>query len=1757
MRSTLLSILLISSSVTAQNLGFTVTLTEQPSELDNFNQKYIVFFVNLECGADNCAYQITINNYAWNVFKVLINNKQCLAESCVDSFERGNNVNVTVHNAINGNVLRIFDLEFKQDPNVVLLGCETGFFNDGTCTRITDTAEDQWDQVCFCANSQSSYCSADQSIKGECASGTVTWWNAATGTTDKTTSVAAGGTTNTPKPFTFLLEDVNISLKEGKTKGGSTKDVILSAHLSCEGESCEFTSTISNYAPDYYTIHIGTLACQLGTCSGNFVKGEIVPILVRRGDQHLNMFSYQWIDEKPEISILGCNAGLLLFDTCLRTVTNPVIDFEYYDDTVCSCQGNQVTCDYQTQIGNCIGGTPTWWIDDTTSTSLVPAVHTTTAYPVRDPNVFDVTFLLSEGVIYDDPHNDHNVTITAFMNCTTTTTCQYSIAVVDYAQVYYTILVNGVECPGSVCSSTFAQGETVRVTVTRLGEQLDLFDLQNDYMPNIVVLGCSFGMVNFGICEKANYYDNIIQRDDNVCICQGTSMKCDADTRTGGCSDGSPTWWKPIDPRNTASSPSTTDGYYLMTFDTNFSEITLAGTIYQLSINTYLLCNDRTCTYQLKVSNDNSEYFGVYVNNQICQQTCESSFTNQEGAHVYIRKSNEILDLIQLNYKSVTMVYCDDGWLEPGKCIKTSNDMDTLCTCQGTNVTCNQISMLSPCSFGNPIWWQPIGLPTITTASPIIETDVEMTFTEELTNQNAHNDNFTVSTKMSCQRTICHYEVLTYTGSPDYFTFQMNGDPCINSCKGVLNRGELDDMLTVHRLGQHLNLIEFQFSDTPKLIMVGCEVMHKIGSADDSTCLQYPTNSNVGQTYFNDNLCVCKGNANLCDDNVPQGICTLGSLIWWQDDEANSTSTVNSTTITSTTITSTTVTTSSPSTSTVTTTTPPSTTTQDDVRNHFLFDISLVEGKNNSMKEVKFTSIMTCSPEECEYSIKVDNSAQSYFDVMVGNLKCKNKKCDGSFMKGQSINVTIYRGEQVLDLFDFEYTDIPRIVVLGCEDGLSEYHDCISTTTALDQDLIDSVCSCRSARLNCTGASDGVCRQGSQKWWKELDETTIPTTQTTSTPVPTTSFPSLKDISDTGVGLNNVTRVLNETYHYSSEGENLNRTQIRDITKILHNSANLAGISAENAQQILANMDQVLNAHRREIRNGQSKDYRLLALLRPMVMNTKDHFVQYLNGRNLGFNAKKVDCKSITTDDGLIDYGPDFGFAPLNDTNRLTATKENSIIVPLDQVCSGSGEQVSHVFFTIYRHQKLFSGPQKYRNYGSSSEEDDEEEDDPAMEEAGARYKRDTGNNNTDDIGQIPAPSKCSEQISIPFGTPVLSASIIGGDQGAFISRMSKLVGAAPVMAKLQFNVGQMSRPLHGNTIVSWFNTGTQEWELQQKCDTEVGSDGIVTASCEHLTDFSVLVYSQPNAEYVCSMPLTIIGYSVNGASIVCLLLLILIGLMFYIRGELVRRVLIYIRGQAPTTGDVVNLAYYCVFFLFFILSLFFMDQSGGDDRSMGTSTYCVVIAAMSYFSLISAIMMSMLIGLRMVCHFFSPKLRLFFGVMTSPPAALSIGLIVPFTFTLILALVDTSFFKRDDCFCWVRPDYIVYAVVIPVVLPIINGVICSSFAIYKMFFQAKRGLASKETSHYDAEFWSKVMGLIIMQVAMGLPWGIEFILIGVAGPSPWNYIFVLLLGTQGIDLFLIFLYRRQRLRNESRKWSSREEKWETKRSRAAEADED
>lgn len=98
--------------------------------------------------------------------------------------------------------------------------------------------------------------------------------------------------------------------------------------------------------------------------------------------------------------------------------------------------------------------------------------------------------------------------------------------------------------------------------------------------------------------------------------------------------------------------------------------------------------------------------------------------------------------------------------------------------------------------------------------------------------------------------------------------------------------------------------------------------------------------------------------------------------------------------------------------------------------------------------------------------------------------------------------------------------------------------------------------------------------------------------------------------------------------------------------------------------------------------------------------------------------------QSIDSDDGLIDYGPDAGFAALNDTNRLSATEQNSIIVPLKRVCQDN-EDITHVFFTIYRHQKLFVGNQRYRTFGGPSSDPNESSNEKL------RVRRDTNENDT------------------------------------------------------------------------------------------------------------------------------------------------------------------------------------------------------------------------------------------------------------------------------------------------------------------------------------------------------------------------------------------------------------------------------------------
>ncbi|ULU03985.1 hypothetical protein L3Y34_017051 [Caenorhabditis briggsae] len=1924
-------LLLLTDFVNSNAYKFTLTLKET-NDVTNI-EKFVKFLVDMTCGNDDCTYRITFENFGF--LKILVNDKECPSQ-CGDTFYKRNTVNVTVFKTENL-YIKMFDFEFVNQPNVVVLGCEMGLFNDKMCTKVSQNvmlpmeAEQYSDDVCICGtDAPQPYCD-DKTNNGYCKIGQISWWH----------DYNKISTTVNPGPpviISTIIDNVTVTLQESLTSAGINdhKDIIVSAFLNCTEGVCQYKTTVTNYGPGYYDYTVGDNKCTSPTCFGSFLKGHRARVVLQRKNQNLEILAYQYTNGYPEITVLGCGSGLILHDTCQRSLGYAYFDSQYYNDVVCSCQGAKMGCDDLTQIAVCIGGTLTWWTDAPDSTYPTSSSIATTTFPLQDPNIFDLKFFLSEFTYNGSPDYDKNVTLVVNMTCSAID-CDYSVRILEYAQNYYTIYVNGEECPGSHCASKFSKYHSIPVHLARVSEYLNLFDLEFQDTPNVRVLGCTYGMLDYGGCRSSQYFDDKFQKDDIFCVCQSSELKCDQGVEPGFCSDGDPIWWKSgkIYDISSSTSPTTTSsGTWSTTFFIGLNETVTAGTqrvsietmlecpdssctfkitvnkidkdyfrIYQdnadctthpcsgtlfqtqsihiylrkadgsgvmdlfdlrfkevvvlnctdgwlepgkclkakngddemcscqdtsydcgsvqeyssclsgtpewwkphnelstegsttslatsspsspstsqstytttviiqlsenhgpdnqqISIQTTLRCRDESCTYDIEVDNNAEDYFSVSLDDQNCYPSCHGSFYYTDICRFYVYKGeNQKMDLFDLKFKNVTILGCTNGWLESGECLKAKNGNDEMCSCQDADSNCNSVSEDSECKSGTPLWWQPDHTSsTVSTLSSAPSTPpnqyvtVSASLSEDLTTDPYNFNIVTVIGVMNCTKSACQYGVTVVNQNPDYYLVLRNGEDCPAPCQGTIANGDLSVIITVHRQNQHLNFMEFQFENSPKILIMGCEAMGRDGGPDfisledNYQCLHIFETTSLGANKYFDDVCLCKESGEKCDNQTPVGKCTSGKVQWWQDDF--STSMVPTTTVTTTQATTTVATTTEISTTTVPTTTTEVTTTVPSDK--FSFEISLTEGRNNRKNQMMVSSEMDCSLEKCDFWIKVDNRAQTWFKVYMGSEECQNRKCSGSVVPGASANVTIYRGTEFLDFFDFQFKNI---VVLGCDNGLLDYGSCVRMTKAVSingQEYIDEICSCRSREMDCRNAKVGVCETGVQTWWRDAPRTsTTGGTSSEATTVPTTTaaaVPSLQDLANGGVDLSNVTQVLNDTEHYSKQGMALNHTQIFDITKILHNSANLPGISQKNAIQILQNMDQCLNAHKEQVRRGQTREFRLLAVLQPMVMNTKDKLIQYLDGKNLGFNAKKVNCQHENhTDDGLIDYGRDIGFAVLNDTNKLSSTQHNSIIVPLGTVCQDS-QDISHVFFTIFRGQKLFRGPQAYRSYGRKSEEADDSSDKESSNEFRERWKRDAIQpNETEGVNQIPAPSRCVVQPSVP-DVPVMSATLMSG--AVQIHSFPKIVGVSrPPMAKLQFNTGKIPRPLHGQKIVTWFDESKQEWALQEKCNMESDENGIVLASCEHLTDFTVLIYGQLDAEQVCSWPLIIIGYSVNGASIFCLLLLIVIGLLFYIQTDTIRKILSYIRGQAQTSGDIINLSYYCIFLMFFVLSLFFMDQSSGGNEEDGTTTYCVVIAAMSYFSLISAIMMSMLIGIRMICHFFSPKLRAFFKVMTSPPAALSIGVIIPFTLTLTLALSEREFFERNDAFCWVRPDYIAYAVIVPVILPIINGVICSTFAIYKMFFQAKRGLRDKETSHYDAEFWSKVLGLIIMQFAMGLPWGIEFILIGVAGSSAWNYVFVILLGTQGIDLFLIFLYRRQRLVNESRKWSAREEKMERK----------
>ncbi|VDD87252.1 unnamed protein product [Enterobius vermicularis] len=94
----------------------------------------------------------------------------------------------------------------------------------------------------------------------------------------------------------------------------------------------------------------------------------------------------------------------------------------------------------------------------------------------------------------------------------------------------------------------------------------------------------------------------------------------------------------------------------------------------------------------------------------------------------------------------------------------------------------------------------------------------------------------------------------------------------------------------------------------------------------------------------------------------------------------------------------------------------------------------------------------------------------------------------------------------------------------------------------------------------------------------------------------------------------------------------------------------------------------------------------------------------------------------------------------------------------------------------------------------------------------------------------------------------------------------------------------------------------------------------------------------------------------------------------------------------------------------------------------------------------------------------------------------------IPLLFTAILTIAVPNFFNREDDFCWVRPDYLIYAVVAPTSVVVFNGLICFFMIMINLFPHLIRSRTITLT-HQRSSRRLKIITLILIQFSLGLPW--------------------------------------------------------------------
>ncbi|GMS96025.1 hypothetical protein PENTCL1PPCAC_18200, partial [Pristionchus entomophagus] len=635
-----------------------------------------------------------------------------------------------------------------------------------------------------------------------------------------------------------------------------------------------------------------------------------------------------------------------------------------------------------------------------------------------------------------------------------------------------------------------------------------------------------------------------------------------------------------------------------------------------------------------------------------------------------------------------------------------------------------------------------------------------------------------------------------------------------------------------------------------------------------------------------------------------------------------------------------------------------------------------------------------------------------------------------------------------------------------------------------------------------------------------VDSTTdSPSTSSLPTPPPKKSLDNLANLANQTITIDNVSQVLEETNAIVNMGsQKMEGQHIYYVSEILYNSANVTGISQSDAELVLDTLDDCLGAPEKSFKdsaeNHDQAPQKFLQTLPLLVVNSPSEKL-FLNGQLLGFSSQKHACidEKDTSVFGLADTKD--GFIAYSD-EKSNENLKSSIEIPIDAVCGNLG---THSLFSIHRTTKLFLGGINYRRLAVKSSWFGSNDQDYKQSSQSRALISSLSIAVEEDVDEEEIlPEACSSQQSLLDDQPVLTATVIDNSDGE-MKIVSKDEEKGTKMATVVIDLTDLLRPLHGSLSFSWWDGSSLQWSTSDHCQLREGQwGGKVVADCFHLTDFTLIVDGTVNDPCVCDTALIIVGYIISAVSICSLFIVVFATIINRIPSFSRMKVFSIIRDDLfRHRFHSVDILYTISLLFFYLIFTLFHDQSVAGHA-------CVLFAVISYSLLFCTVLLTLFQSYRTIATFSPyPIIRRVLSFASHQIFVCTVSAGAPFLISSILAIVS-NFFDRDDGFCWVRPDYITFAVVLPLSVLILNGVICTILVVIRLYQEQKSQLMTGK-NHLKR----RIISVLIMQFTLGMPWVLQYLTLYAPTSTLFHYLFTIVNGSQGIVLLLLYLYRRER----------------------------